>query len=307
MIRAHLPLVASSVSFAIALGAATPADAETAKLASAPCVNREKIAWRQVRDPKLDAKTLAYCTGEDCWTLDLAANTAAAAAKRPASGPRPDGNGKLLGDGGAVLATATETHASFCPTGPSSCKEFDYKLASPAGGGVFPIMNTEGTLGAVIAHGVSEDGGASYVLTFDLAKGTKIKQLKASQAQVLHSGFVIDDVLYTAAHKKLGKLATDDHGWERIGTTDLIALHDTKKGAIVIQDGATAKVKARVPLAIEELATWFTLVASPDGAKLYAIGSKTHEGEVVIIDVAAGKVLARATPTACAAGTHRVN
>jgi hypothetical protein len=307
MIRAHLALVASLGSLAIGLAVTPPAAAETAKLASAPCVNREKIAWRQVRDPKLDAKTLAYCTGEDCWTLDLATNTAAPAPKRPASGPRADGNGKLLGEGGAVLATATETHASFCPTGPSSCKELDYKLASAAGGGVFPVMNTEGTLGAVIAHGVSEAGDPSYVLTFDLAKGTKIKQVKASQAQVLHTGFVVDDVLYSAAYKKLGKLATDDHGWERIGTTDLIAQHDTKKGAIVIQEGATAKVKARVPLAVEDLATWFTLVASADGAKLYAIGSKTHEGEVVTIDVAAGKVLARATPTVCAAGTHRVN
>jgi DNA-binding beta-propeller fold protein YncE len=290
-----------------ALLASTIALAEPAKEATSPCVNRENIAWRQVRDAKLDGKSLLYCTGEDCWALDLAANTVAAAPRRPASGPRTTESGKLTGDGGAVLATATESHVSFCPGGPSSCKQFDYKLASPPASGIYPVMNRDGTLGAVIAHGTSEEGGESYVLAFDLAKGKLVKQVSAKQAQVLRTGFVVDDVFYSAAYKKVGKLAVADHGWEAIAGTDLVALHDTKKGAIVIQDGATAKVKARVPLGVADRETWFTLVSSSDGAKLYAIGSKTDEGEVVTIDVATGKVAGRATPAVCAAGTHRVN
>jgi hypothetical protein len=48
--------------------------------APSPCVNREDTWWRDVRDPILDATSLQYCTGADCWTLDLAANTVAAAA-----------------------------------------------------------------------------------------------------------------------------------------------------------------------------------------------------------------------------------
>jgi len=275
--------------------------------ATSPCVNREKTEWRQVRDAAIEGQALRYCTGEDCWSLNLASNTVTPIAMIPVSKRRLAQSGSLVDDKGAVIATATETHVEFCASGPSSCKKFDYKIANPPTNGVFPVMNEERTLGALMYRGESEASLPSFVLTYDLQRGKLIKQLKARDVEVLGHGFVIDDVLHGAALNKLGKLAVPDQGWTRIGTTDLVALHDKKQGAIVLQDTTTAKVKARIPLALQDHATWFTLVVAPDAARLYAIGSQLNEGEVVVIDVASGKVVVRATPTVCAAGTHRVN
>ena len=296
-------IVATGTAGRSALAAPPPPAAE----ATSPCVNREKTEWRQVRDAAIEGDALRYCTGDDCWSMKLAGKDVAPIAKLPVSKRRLPQSGTFADARGAVLATATETHVEFCPSGPSSCKKFDFKFANPPANGVFPVMNEEGTLGGVMYRGESEASQPSFVLTYDLARGKLIKQLKARDVEVLGHGFVIDDVLYTAAMKKLGKLAVPDQGWSRVGTSDLLALHDKKQGAIVLQDSATAKVKARVPLELQDRATWFTLVVAPDAARVYAIGSALNEGEVVVIDVASGKIALRTTPTVCAAGTHRVN
>lgn len=295
------------VTCAVVIAGGSVARSAPAAEAASPCVNREKTEWRQVRDAAIEGDALRYCTGEDCWSMKLSGKEVAPIAKLPVSKKRLPQSGTLTDARGAVLATATETHVEYCPTGPASCKKFDFKIANPPANGVFPVMNEEGTLGGLMYRGESEASQPSFVLVYDLQRGKLIKQLKARDVEVLGHGFVIDDVLYTAALKKLGKLAVPDQGWTRIGTTDLLALHDRKQGAIVLQDATTGKVKARVPLELQDPAIWFTLVAAPDAAHLYAIGSQLHEGEVVVIDVAAGKIALRTTPMVCAAGTHRVN
>lgn len=291
-------LIVASASSALA----QPAPDE----ATTPCVNREKIAWRQVRDASLDAKTLRYCTGEDCWSLDLVKKLITPIAMIPVSKPALGQSGSFV-DHGAQLATATETHVEFCPTGPDACKKFDFKIGNPAVNGVYPVMNDERTLGAVMYRGESEARQPSFVLTYDLTEGKLIKQIKANDVEVLGHGFLIDDVLYSNKVKKLGKLAVPDQGWIRFAGTDLLVLHDTKRGAIVLQDTTTTKVKARIDLDVKDVTTLFTLVASPDTNRLYAIGSKTDEGEVIVIDVANGQLIMRTTPTICKTGTHRVN
>ena len=300
--------ILSAIIIGGAMGrSASAAPPPPAAEATSPCVNREKTEWRQVRDAAIEGDALRYCTGDDCWSMKLAGKDVVPIAKLPVSKRRLAQSGTFVDAKGAVLATATATHVEFCPSGPSSCKKFEFKFANPPTNGVFPVMNEEGTLGGVMYRGESEASQPSFVLVYDLAHGKLLKQLKANDLEVVRHGFLIDDVLYTAALKKLGKLAVPDHGWSRVGTTDLLALHDKKQGAIVFQDTATGKVKARVPLELQDHATWFTLVIAPDAARVYAIGSGLNEGEVVVIDVASGKLALRTTPTVCAAGTRRVN
>jgi len=305
MTRLALPALALLACATTYTASAEPAVRSTE--APSPCVNREDTWWRAVRDPILDAASLQYCTGADCWTLDLAANTVAAAPPRPQVKPLRDRQGELTDRHGTLLASAGETQVSFCPGGEGTCKVFDYKFADPPVNGVHPVMNDERTLGAVIYRGETEAGAASFVLAYDLVKRRSIGKLAAHEAAVLGHGFLIDETtLYSAAWKKLGTLAARDQAWERLGTTDLLAIHDTARGTFVIQDAATGKVKARIAHGAADKAAWFQFVTSPDGARLYAIGSKADEGVVLIIDVAAGKIVKRATPVACAPGTHRI-
>ena len=63
----------------------------------------------------------------------------------------------------------------------------------------------------------------------------------------------------------------------------------------------------RIPTGVADPKTFFTLLATPDGSTVYAIGWSPDEGEVIRIDTRTAKITARVTPTVCAAGTHRVN
>jgi hypothetical protein len=280
-----------------------------AELADAPdpCVNREDHWWRAARDPILDATSLQYCTGADCWVLDLASNTVAAAPSRPEVRPPRDRDGERTDGHGTLLASAGETEASFCPGGEGTCTVFRYRFENHAVNGVYVTLNTERTLGAVIYRGEEETGAPSYVLTYDLVKRKPIASVEGHDVSVLGHGFLLDGkTLYTAAWKKAGTLAVPDQAWERIGRTNLLAVHDRKRGMFLIQDAATGKVKAQIAHGLDKKDASFLFVAAPDGARLYAIGTVTDEGEVLTIDVAAGKIVKRATPPPCPAGTHRM-
>ena len=305
--------LASIVALVGSLVVAGPeaARAEAAKPATAPCVNREATAWRQVRDIVLDASSLQYCTGDDCWSFDLATHTVAAVPKRlPLAPPATQDPPGVLTDGhGTTLATADARHVEFCPRGPearSRCKSFAFKLPVPPAA-VYPKMNDARTLGAVVVRGEGDHDPPVWLLAFDLTAGKQVGKLEGSWISVLDHGFWVDhETFYSARFKKVGKIAAPDEVWVKLGSTDRIALRDRVKGDIVLQDTTTGKSR-RIPHGAPDPATRFTLVASPDGAMLYAIGSVSDEGEVLVIDVAAAKIVARATPTVCAAGTHRVN
>jgi len=299
----------SKISILVLLSIAGAASAQPAKQSATACVNREATEWRQVRDPILDDTSLQYCTGDDCWSLDLATNTVRAAPKRPKVKKLRDAPGILTDGKGTTLASADENHVSFCSGGdPSSCKSFDFKIANHAVNGIAPDMNDEHTLGALTYLGESENGSPSYVLAFDLVKSKQVGKRKAGSIEVLGHGFLVDGTtLYNAAFKKVGRLAAPDQAWERLGKSDLVALHDKKTGEFVFQDTRTGLVKTRVAHGVADKSTLFQFVPTPDGTKLYAIGFRSDEGEVLTIDVATGKITNRSTPTPCAPGTHRVN
>ena len=272
-----------------------------------PCVNREDHWWRAARDPILDAASLQYCTGADCWTLDLASNTIAAAPSRMEVRPPRDREGERTDGHGTLLASAGETEVSFCPGGEGTCKVFRYRFEHRAVNGVYVTLNAERTLGAVIYRGEEETGAPSYVLTYDLVKMKPIASVEGHDVSVLGHGFLLDGkTLYSAAWKRVGALAAPDQAWERIGKTDLLAIHDRKHGAFLIQDAGTGKVRARIAHGLDKKDASFLFVAAPDGQRLYAVGTVTDEGEVLTIDVAAGKIAKRATPPPCPAGTHRM-
>jgi hypothetical protein len=308
MVLRSMPVTLALALVAHAARANPPADAP------APCVNRGLPLVRPVHDVALDAKALRFCTGNDCWTLDRASNTVAAAPRAAPVPAKPGDPPGMLTDGdGTVLATADKTSVEFCPRGvavKAACKRFKLSVKTPAVG-VDPAMNAARTLGAVVYRGAAEpddpDHGPSYVLAFDLVKGKQLGALAGSDIAVLDHGFVVDSAkLYSAALKPVGKLAAGDEVWIKVGpSTDLIALRDAATGEVVLQDTRTARVKARIALGAADKASFFHLVASPDGATLYAIGTVRDEGVIAIIDVAKRKLMTHASPAVCAPGTMR--
>lgn len=289
-----------------AAGPAAPAERPAMVDAPAPCVNSGQGAWRDVRDPILDAKSLRYCTGADCWSLDLATGVVSSAPARP-PGPPTEAVSitTLTNDKGMPLATVDETHVEFC-TGKAPCKTFAFSFANPASEGMAVRMNAARTLGAVLYMPDSYKALDPEVIAFDLVAGKQVGRQTAQEIDVLDHGFLVDgDKLYSAAWKPIGPLAAPDSGWKPLGSTDVIALRDETRGELVIQDTTTGKVRARIPTGAPKPDARYFFVVSPDAAKLYAIGGGIVEGEVLTIDVAAGKLVARAKPPACAAGTHR--
>jgi hypothetical protein len=207
---------------------------------------------------------------------------------------------------GATLGTVDEKHVEFCPS-KGKCKTFKLKFGNPATNGVFVKMNDAHTLGAVLYLPDYENGLSPEVIAFDLVKGKQLAQLAGESIDVLDNGFLVDhETFYSAAFKKVGKLAAPDRAWIKL-SSKLIALRDAETGEILIQDTTTAKLRSRIPTGAADHATFFELVPSPDATTLYAIGWAGDEGEVLTIDVATAKITARATPTVCAAGMHRAS
>src|SRR6185503_19312825 len=203
-------MVLRSIAAAVALlGHSAAADPPVE--AKAPCVNRGSPLVRKLHDVALDASTLKFCTGDDCWTLDRATNAVAAAPRATPAPSKPSDPAGILTDGnGTILVTADKLRAEFCPKGvevKAACKTFKLALKTPVVG-VDPAMNAAGTLGAVVYRGAAQpddrDHGPSYVVAFDLVKGKRIGVLKASDVVVLDHGFVIDsEKLYSAALKPI--------------------------------------------------------------------------------------------------------
>jgi hypothetical protein len=296
---------------ALVIAAAGPAAADAPRPAPAPCVNRELTEWRQVRDVALDGKALAFCTGDDCWSFDLATRQVSAAPARPPAGAPPLDPAGLFTDGhGVTLATADATHAVLCAQGvavPASCKVFRYHLPIAAAG-VFPRLNAARTLGTVQYDGVGDNDAPVCLFAFDLTSGRQLGELPGASITPLDHGFLVDDqALYSAAFRPVGALAAPDQRWVPLGGTDRIALRDEARGELVIQRTTTGQVEGRVRYGAPRRDTHYRLVATADGATLYAIGSASAEGEVLVVDTAAAKIVARATAPVCAAGTRRAN
>lgn len=286
--------------------------ADVPKDAPAACANRGFGLVRPLHHLALSATSLQFCLGDDCWSLDRA--TTKFVATGSIAPDKPHGSGdppNTLTDGhGVTLATADARHVQFCPKGRASCKSFAYKLTTPAAG-TEPSLNDARTLGAVVYRGASEpddpNAGPSYVLAFDLVTGKQLGKLEGSSVTVLDHGFLVDSAkLYDAKLAPVGALAAHDEVWIKVGpTTDVIALRDRDKGDIVIQDTRTAKVRARIPIGIADKSEFFGLVASPDGAQVYAVGTVRDEGDTLIIDAVNGKLVGRVSPPVCTTGTMR--
>jgi DNA-binding beta-propeller fold protein YncE len=303
----------SMVRFAIVILVVVPAallaaPGDVMKDAPAPCVHRGSAAStvRFVTHVELTATTLDYCTGDDCWSYDLAKRVVTSMPSR-APGPRGshyDAEGELTDGRGTTLATADDKHAEFCPHGVKPCVSIRYDVPI-AVARVYPAMNAAGTLGAVHCIGVGDIDQEGYVVAFDLAAKKELGRLPVHHVRVLDHGFVIGDkYLRDAAFKKVGDLGVADAAWTPLGSTDRIVQLDTKKAEFVVQDTTTAKVLARFATGAAP-GTFYELVVARDAKTVYAIGSTFSEGEVVTIDPVAGKITSRVAPPICAAGTMR--
>lgn len=316
MIRdAALLAVAVAVGVAIAV---RPAQAQPQVQAQAttqspePCVNRGAGLVRPIRDIELYPGSLQYCTGVDCWSFNLTTRTVAPLPGYLPAAPRAgDPPGEFSDGHGTTLAVADETHVEFCPRGTqvaASCRTFKLKLPVPAAA-VKPELNDLRTLGTVTYRGQG-DGDKDppiWLLAFNLATRKQVAQRQGTWITPLDHGFLVDrETLYSAAFKQVARIAAPDEVWVKLGSTDRIALRDTVKGDVIVQNTMTGKA-VRFSLGARDPTTWYALAASPDGATLYAIGSEQAEGEVLVIDVAKTRVIARATAPVCAAGTHRLH
>jgi hypothetical protein len=288
-----------SQSAALALALATCAMG-AAPSPALPCVERERLGWRAVRDLTLEGGALAFCAGDECWSFDLATRTLAVAPQRPVRpSSLPSSDGLLRGPQGALLARADATHVEFCPHGEAApCATFRYRVPFRVAE-VFPRLNAAGTLGTVQVDGVGDNDAPVRVFAFDLVRGATVGQRTAESIEPLDHGFLVDEKLYSAAFRELGALATTEQAWAPLGGTDRVVVRNRRAGQLVVQDTTTARVVARISIGGATPGEAYALLGSADGATLYAVGHGDALAEVLVIDVAAAKVVARVTPAGC--------
>jgi hypothetical protein len=309
VVMARLASLAALVG-ALAIAVGGTAHAQPSTLSPTPCVNRGGGLVRPVQDIEIYPGSLQYCTGADCWSFDLATRTVAALPGYVPAVAKPslDPAGTFTDGHGTTLAIADEAHVEFCPKSidaRASCQSFKFKIETPAAS-VRPQMNDARTLGTVVYRGEGDNDPHVWLLAFNLTARRRVAMLEGSSIRPLDHGFWVDhEMFYSPMFKKVARLAARDEVWVKLGSTDRIALRDTEKGDIVLQSTTTGKA-LRISHGAPDPAVWFALVASPDAKTLYAIGSVSDEGEVLVIDVAKAKIVARATPPLCAAGTHRL-
>jgi hypothetical protein len=287
-------------TLALALALTTSATGGAEPSLPLPCVERVKAGWRAVRDLTLDGRALAFCAGDECWSFDLVTRTLAATPHRPVqpSSP-PSSDGVLRGPQGRLMARADATHVEFCPRGAAAaCATFRYRLPFPVAA-VFPRLNAAGTLGTVQVDGVGDNDAPVRVFAFDLARGARVGDRAAEAITPLDHGFLVDDTLYSPAFHELGALATTEQAWAPLGGTDRVVVRDRRAGQLVVQDTTTARVVARISLGGATPGEAYALVGAADGATLYAVGQGEALAEVLVIDLAAQKVIARVTPEGC--------
>ncbi|HEU0030360.1 MAG TPA: hypothetical protein VFQ53_07005 [Kofleriaceae bacterium] len=271
--------------------------------AAQPCVTRSKHGGDSVRDGKLVDGKLVFCTWgtkDICWSMDPATR----AFTPIATFPKPETKYSEEVDP-TGRAKATQTGVEFCPT-KDRCQSYKYKFKFR--GTLWVAINDEGTLGAVTYEGDSMKHEPTWVMLYDLVKKKQIKRVDGARPDVFATTFLVYDTFYTAAGKKLGtlpeKLVTRwDAGPVRIPRSNLMAAANKFRAQLTIVDTATAKITQTIdlPLKTEEGTSVdaYQLVPSADGAQLHVVASAPFPGEVITIDPATGKQLARSAPPLC--------
>lgn len=249
-----------------------------------------------LRDARLDNGKLVFCTDDVCWAMDPATNSFASIATLPRS-KKPE-----LGVDPSGRATATETGVELCPTGKGSCRSYRYKFRFS--GATSVALNAEGTLGAVVYAGDSMENQPTWVILYNLAKPKELKRMKSGGVEVFGKSFWVDDTFYSAAGKKLGKLALEyDSGPVRVGP-DLVAVTDKFSSRLSVFNATTAKLAWQTDLFLlagsSEVIDPFAIIPSADGTRIHVVAGAPNSGEVITVDAASGKQLARVSPPICA-------
>lgn len=271
--------------------------AMAAPAAAAPCIPSDSPG--ELGAVVTDAGGLSFCTGVECWRLD-ARTHAFSSVPRPATpdDPRPDPRASIQYDDRNLVESAT-----FCPT-PASCKTF--KLAIK----VEPVepptveLNPAGTLGAIRYVGVPERGLPVWLRLYDLETGKQIRELRDGFVSVFDDSFVADHQIISRAGAVLGKVPKDLHLHQSAPHQDRVAFATTRPPRVAMVDVRTGKTLYQRSLAsgrgrgeVGELVLRF----SPDHRRLYAITGWPLDGDVWVIDVPTGVVIARARPPVCPA------
>lgn len=263
-----------------------------------PCVSRRKHSAESARDGKLENGKLVFCTSDNCWSMDPATRVFTTAPKIPRSKTKYEEPIDPTG-----RAKATQKGVEFCPT-KDTCKQYKYKFKFE--GVLWVAINDEGTLGAVTYQGDSMEDQPTWVLLYDLVKKKEIKRLKTGGADVLGTTFLVEDTLYSATAKKVGKLARDmsySTGPVRIAKSNLIAFADKFRSTLYLVDSTTGKtvhkLDLKLPAAKGDVIDPYLIVSSADGAQVHVVSGGPNTGEVITIDTTTGKELARSAPPIC--------
>lgn len=263
-----------------------------------PCVSRRKHSAESARDGKLENGKLVFCTSDNCWSMDPATRAFATAPKIPKAKTKYEEPVDPTG-----RAKATQTGVEFCPT-KDTCKLYKYKFKFE--GVLWVAINTEGTLGAVTYQGDSMEDQPTWVLLYDLVKKKEIKRMKTGGVDVLGTSFLVDGTLYSATAKKLGKLAKGlsyDTGPVRLEKSNLIVFTDKFRSTLSLVDSMTGKlvhkIDLKLPVAKGDVIDPYLVVSSADGAQVHVVSGGPNTGEVITIDTATGKELARSAPPIC--------
>jgi hypothetical protein len=287
------PRRSPAIAVVALVATAAPSHADTV-----PCVFRDSTIVRPVHAVGLGAHALSFCTGADCWALDLAAH---AFGSSPAiDSPRAEAEAERR----AVRAAsrADMRSATFCVARGRPCRtvRYAFRLGSTAEPRL--AINEAGTLGTVTLHLQGHRAIVPVTMIFDLATGRELGRFLAGDAPVHVIGRQIfaDDRVFDARGNLL-------HTY-RDGTSDLppvlitharVASIRLSTGRLALFDLATGTERT-VELGLTSSRGRFAaLQPSADGRQLYAIAGWPFEGEVLAIDTETATVTSRHAPLVC--------
>ena len=297
------------------------------------CVARTDAEARPTRVATLSAGMIAFClegsAETSCWTVDLATGRYA---RGPELAPFVDaGDAGPPSDGedppptpeakGALTVARTPRNVKVCKTGTSDCRTYAPKGLPKGGGPLRASVNEAGTLMVVEIPGVSST--VAFAETYDLVTGKRIARFKVAKpdgpcggAELLGDTVMLttsvcegpgeSSWLATPAGKKIAMVG----GKDSISTAettpvrvdgDVWAFDAGNGGAeVVLQNVRTGAVTKRIALPTDaDRGGPATALASDGAGGLVVVTGDPHDGDVLVLDVAAGTVKKTYSPPLC--------
>jgi len=317
--------VAVAAAAAAAAAIANAAPAPPARPAPPACVARSDADTRPAHLETLSPGAVSFCIeGTEpttCWTVDLSTGSYVARPTPPLAADDPKGPVTARAAGGALDVTRGPREVKVCKSGTADCRTYAPKGLPKSEVNLRAAVNEAGTLMVVEIPG--KESTIAFAETYDLVSGKRIARFKVARPDAPCGGAEVlgDTVMLTISvcegpgesswlATRTGKKIAMVGGKDYISTAettpvrldgDVWAFNAGNGGAeVVLQNVRTGAVTKRIALPKDADRGGDVTALVSDGAHGVAVvAGNPHDGDVLVLDVAAGTVKRNYSPPLC--------